>query len=138
MEGFHLRLTSMESQLVDLDKTKLNIMVEINALRRQMLETCLGTVSDLAQEALRRAENNETGQAERNKLRQIRQGAQEPQSSSRILAYDELRCMHKERHQEKVCEECGPVEKCHMNRALVILRDLPILTVCSNRGPMGQ
>ena len=46
VEDVHLHLTSLERQLVELqkhfDKTKLKIMVDIRALRHQMLEMCLG------------------------------------------------------------------------------------------------
>ena len=86
VEDVHLHLTSLERQLVELqkhfDKTKLKIMVDIRALRHQMLEMCLGTVCDLAQQALREAESNEASHIERVKLRQIRQRVQEPQQST--------------------------------------------------------
>lgn len=89
---------------------------------------CLGTVAELSQQALRKVESSA---AERDQLQRIQQQIQEPCESSRMAAYDSLRTMHKD------CQLCKNKEACAKGRALLIMRDLVVLTVSIGKGPMS-
>ena len=64
----------------------------------------------------------------RGRLRAICQRVQEPEQGSRMAAYDSLSRIHKD------CSYCKPKEPCAMGRALIIIRDLLVMTVMTGRG----
>ena len=118
------------AQLVaDMEQKKRQIDTEMQALRQEVTVMCLGTVADLAQQALRKVES--VAPAERDQLQRIQQQVQEPLESSRMAAYDSLRTMHKD------CQLCKNKEACAKGRALLIMRDLVVLTVAIGKGPMS-
>ena len=100
-------------------------VAESVALPRPEPKTCLGTLKDLALQALRDAEN--VTWACRNR---IEEQVEYPCGSSRCAAYESLRTMHKD------CELCQRGEACALGRALLIVRDLLVLTVAMGKGPM--
>ena len=96
------------------------------ALPRPEPKTCLGTVEDLALQAHRKVENVTWERRQR-----IQQQVEEPCGSSRFAAYDSLRTVH------KGCELCMRKEACALGWALLIMRDLLVLTVAiEQKGPM--
>ena len=137
---FQHRLESLEGTMEDflcefaqlvsnMEQKKLQIDTEMQALRQELTVVCLGTVADLAHRALHRVES--VVAAEREQLQRMQQQVMEPLESSRMAAYDSLRTMHKD------CQLCKNKEACAKGRALLIMRDLLVLTVAFGRGPMS-
>ena len=127
------RLTTLERQLAELvqhvDGAKRTITDETRALR--ICLSGLSCVAELAQHALREAERT-ASVGDRRHLHDIRQRVQEPEQGSRMAAYDSLSRIHKD------CSYCKPKEPCAMGRALIIIRDLLVMTVCTGRGPWNN
>ena len=132
LRQFQDRLDSMEGEwkqfqrkwaemALDMEQTKQHFDTEMQDLRQEITVMCLGTVADLALQALRKVEN--VALAQRERLQRIQQQVEEPCGSSRMAAYDSLRTMHKD------CELCRRKEACAMGQALLIMRDLVVLTV---------
>ena len=111
-----------------MEQKKRQIDTEMQALRQEVTVMCLGTVADLVQQALRRVVGVAPG--ERDQLQRIQQLVQEPCESSRMAAYDALRTMHKD------CQPCKNKEACAKGRALLIMRDLVVLTAAIGKGPV--
>ena len=89
MEQFECELAQL---VADVKQKKREIDTEMQALRQEMTAMCLGTVADLAQQALRKVES--VAPAERDQLQRIQQQVQEPFETSRMAALVSLGTMH--------------------------------------------
>ena len=130
---FEARLIAMETHFRLLERhveCARRIMVqEQSALRQQLDSICLAQVVELAMRALKEAQRNTSDADLLQHLRSVGQKTQEPLGSSRMAGYDTLRSIH------KGCVVCKPKQPCSIARAVVMLRDLLILTICTGHGP---
>ena len=129
---FQLRLASMEAELAEVKQWQVRVEGGLQALRQEVIVLCLGTVAELVQQALR---NIQRAPGEMEQLQIIEEQTQEPSDASRMAAYQSLRFMHvdcsvcKHNAQEKERGHNVP-EVCATNRALLLMRDLLLLTMC--------
>ena len=132
IQEFQDRLDMLEDELAglvaDVEKKHRRIAAEAQALRLPLTVLCLGTVAELAQQAVHKLESSA---AERDQFQRIQQQLQEPCESTRMAAYACLRRMHKD------CPLCKRQEECAEGRALRIMRDLVVLTVSVGKGELN-
>ena len=115
----------MDRLLAEVEHKRQRLAAETQALRLPLTMLCLETVAELAQQALRKSSCSAAEQ------HQIQQQLQEPCESSRMAAYHCLRRLHQD------CPQCKPKEPCAKGRALLIMRDLVVLTVSLGKGEMN-
>ena len=130
MQDFQERLTAVERDLEQLDVFKQRLQADAAALRQQMITMSLATVADLVHGAIQSAILFHPAPAIKQQLRMIQQQVMEPSEASRMAAYDALRVLHLE------CPHCAPKVTCPIGRALIVSRDLLVLTISIGKGPM--
>ena len=133
LRAFQERLSAMEGGLQRLTAETLRLEAEASSLRQHMTIMCLSTVVDLTHAALEKAKLVTSSEEKLELLHRIQQnlrGTEEPRASSTMAAYDMLRCLHME------CHSCGSQVRCPIASALLILRDLVVLTVSIGHGPL--
>ena len=129
MAQFQQRLVAVESGLVELTEMKTRLEVEAKALREHMTVMCLATVADIVHGELQQGIRVTTSPEDQDKLRVIQQLMMISSEASRMAAYEALRGMHME------CPLCTSKVTCIIGRALLLLRDLLVLTVTIGKGP---
>ena len=121
------RLDDLEQQqqllFLEFQQRQQQLFTETQALREEVSHHCLATIANLAKQALVSAERASGSTVQLDTIMRL---LSEPRASSRIAAYDFLRTLHIEQK-----------EQCAKGRALLILRDLVVITVVYGQGAMN-
>ena len=128
LDGMQAQLEEFDNDIAKLQVKKLEMLDGMQALRQDMLGICLTTVADLAEESVRAVEP--TDPQERDRLWVVLQQLREPDEVPRMAAYMSLLSLHKD------YPPCKVKAACPKGRALLITRDLLLLTVALGKGPL--
>ena len=137
------RLTRLIADATDrreaIEEEILNLSLELQAEVLSQALAKLDTVAELVGQALKEAAAGSTDANLKDKLRStmVQTSVRGPDAASRYNAYTEVRGLHQD------CQQCTDWQaghgkaRCSVPRALLLMRDLVIVTMCQGQKPKG-
>ena len=132
LRQFETRLMHIEGRLGELEAEAQEMSATADTMRQDLSTHSLATVAEHVCQSLRSAAGHARHPQRRAWLRTLQELVREPQEWRRMCAYEQLSA-HDAQHKNTLEGTCS-----YLARALLLLRDLLVLTICIGRAPITR